>query len=97
MILISKNEDTKEVLKIDGRLIGRVDKFKYLGSLLPENLDSDYEANKTLGVANTAFKSTKNLLRDNTPSLKMKQDMVRCHIYSILLKAWKQLLSRKSS
>lgn len=90
-MIVSRTEHNNLKLEHNGIPLERVSKFKYLGSFITEALDPDIEIKQRIEVARTAFNKMRSLLCDDNLSLKLRQHMTECYVWSILLygaEAW---------
>ena len=84
-MVISRDEHPDVVITINNRGINRVQEFKYLGCYITSNLEPEIEVKRRCGYAKNAFERMKKVFTDKTLSLQLRQRLVKCYIYSILL------------
>ncbi|EFN75584.1 hypothetical protein EAI_05092, partial [Harpegnathos saltator] len=63
----------------------RVPYFKYLGCYITEHLDPDKEIKCKIEIVQIIFQKMKSLFCNNDLNLKIRQRMVKCYIWAILL------------
>lgn len=84
-MIFSRERHENAHLILNNSVIERVQRFKYLGSIITENLDPDIEIKCRIETARTTFQRMRNLLCDDNLNLKLRQRLVKCYIWSILL------------
>ena len=65
-IMATTNEPQQLLIRCRGKLLPKVDKFKYLGSIIEQKADCSYEIRARLGATRSAFKSLTTLERSRT-------------------------------
>ena len=91
VLVISKNLNLRANIRIYGKSIEIVSKFKYLGSWITKDLDPEPEIRTRIESARSAFLGMRGLLTNAALSLDTRYHFVRTYIYSILLygaEAW---------
>ena len=91
IMVFSRDEHLDTYITVGNSSIERVKKFKYLGSMITEKLDPDTEVRCRIEMARVAFNSMKTFFCNDNLNLKLRQRMVKCYIWSVLLygaEAW---------
>jgi hypothetical protein len=78
-------DHTGSMLHLNGHGVERVEKFKYLGSILTQNVDPDVEIKCRIEAARAAFNKMKTLFCNDSINLKLRQRMIKCYVWSVLL------------
>lgn len=84
-MVFSRDKYENTQLTINNTPVERVSRFKYLGSLITNNMDPDIEIKCRIETARTAFGTMRAFLCNDNLNLKLKQRMVKCYIWSVLL------------
>lgn len=90
-MIITKREDIQVNVLIDDTTMERVQKYKYLGSWLTENLDQSAEIKARIEIARASFVKLKKCLCSGDINLKLRLRMLRGYIFATLLygsEAW---------
>lgn len=72
-------------LEVNGQNIERVSSFKYLGCYITEQLDPEKEVRCRIESARATFKKMRSLFCNDSLNLKLRQRMIKCYIWSVLL------------
>lgn len=72
-------------LQINGQNVERVSSFKYLGCYITEQLDPEKEVRCRIELARTTFQRMRSLFCNDSLNLKLRQRMIKCYIWSVLL------------
>ena len=72
-------------LQLNGLNVEMVDKFKYLGSIITKTLDPDIEIKCRIEAARTAFNKMRGFFCNDNLSLKLRQRLIKCYVWSVLL------------
>lgn len=78
------NVDERQ-LWLDGRKIERVNHFRYLGSWLNTEGDSDEEITTRIEMSRKAFVTWKPVLCNRNLSMNIRKRVLRCYVWSVLL------------
>lgn len=84
-MVISKTPTPYTELLINNDVVERVEKFSYLGTTLCETWDHSVEIKCRIEKARSTFITMKNLLTSGDLSLELKNRIVKCYIYPVLL------------
>lgn len=84
-MIFSRQPHADASLQIDQRDIERVAQFKYLGCYITEQLDPDKEIKCRIETARTTFMKMRSFFSNDNLNLKLRQRMIRCYIWSVLL------------
>lgn len=84
-MVFSRERHVNAQLSLNGSAIERVNQFKYLGSIITESLEPDIEIKSRIEIARTTFKRMRSLFCNKDLNLKLRQRMVRCYVWSVLL------------
>jgi hypothetical protein len=63
----------------------RVQRFKYLGCWITQNLDPSFEIRCRIEQARNSFQKFKPLLSNNSLNLEIREKFTRCYVWSVLL------------
>ena len=83
-MVVSKRESPACALKIGYITIKQVQKFNYLGSLLPESGKCDEESKKKIGMAKDAFQKFQKIVKNSMLSLDIRKHILDCYVKPIL-------------
>ena len=81
---ISKKDNSKLKIVIDGQCVEQVKKFKYLGSLITEDGRCEAEVKARIGMVKDAFSKLKELLTRKMNKT-TKKKMIKTLVWSIVL------------
>lgn len=84
-MIFSRSSHENVQLELNLKPIERVRKFKYLGSYITEDLNPDTEIKCRIEAARTAFFAMKSLFCNKFLDISLRQRMVKCYIWSVLL------------
>lgn len=90
-LVCSRNPYPDTKLELNGVEVERVHKFTYLGTIITDQLDPDVEIKRRIAMAKTNFLRMKSFLCNHHLNLEVRQKMVKCYIWSVLLygmEAW---------
>lgn len=85
LMIISRTQHTNAHLELNGKQIERVKKFKYLGSLITDNLDPDVEIKSRIEIARSTFYAMKPLFCNRGLNLNLRQRMIKCYVWPVLM------------
>lgn len=85
LMVIGRQPTINSVLTIDGNIIERVSRFKYLGAMINERWDCDEEVKLRINYAKTTFFKLKNFLLARSLPLTLRLRVIKCYIWPILL------------
>ena len=84
MLIISRNPSGKKVnIKVDGQNLEQIDKMKYLGTLITEEIKTDIEIETRSNLAKSKFSEMSKLLSSKRLKLKTKLKILNCYVFSI--------------
>ena len=72
-------------LTLNGVSIERVDRYKYLGTIITKTLDPDTEIKCRIESARATFNKMRPFFCDDNINLKLRQRMIKCYVWSVLL------------
>ena len=81
--ITSNKNDTVLVIKVKGVQLEQVKEYKYLGSLIEEDMRCIKDIKTRIGMAKTAFWNYKELLRRDV-KLQLRQRMLDCFVKSVI-------------
>lgn len=84
-MIFSRQPHNGTTLELNGSQIERVSKFKYLGSIITEDLNPDCEIKCRIEIARATFNNMRSFLCNDNLNLKLRQRMVECYVWSVLL------------
>ena len=83
-MIISRNPTGKKVnIEVDGQILEQIDKMKYLGTLITEEIKTDIELETRSNLAKSKFSEMSKLLTSKRLKLKTKLNILNCYIFSI--------------
>ena len=83
-MIISRNPSGKKVnIKVDGQNLEQIDKMKYLGTLITEEIKTDIEIETRSNLAKSKFSEMSKLLSSKRLKLKTKLKILNCYVFSI--------------
>ena len=85
MMVIDAESDADQVITIAGKAIGRVERFKLLGSIVTNDSNSSTEINVRLAIARQAMRQLTEIWKSAEISLKLKKQLVKSLVWSIAL------------
>ena len=91
ILIISKTPEPPINISIYGKQIEVVEKFKYLGTWISNNLDPEVEIRSRIEQARATFNRMRSLLCNSTLSLGLRCRFTKCYVHSVLLygcEAW---------
>lgn len=84
-LVCSRNPYPDASLKLNRNPIERVNQFLYLGSIITDQLDPDMEIKRRIAMAKTTFAKMKTFLCNDHLNLDLRQRMVKCYVWPVLL------------
>ena len=85
MMVIDAETDADQVITIAGKAIGRVERFKFLGSIVTTDSNSSTEIHVRLAIARQVMRQLTEILKSAGISLKLKKQLVKSLVWSIAL------------
>ncbi|ENN78857.1 hypothetical protein YQE_04688, partial [Dendroctonus ponderosae] len=85
LMVIGRQPIINTALTVDGNIIERVSRLKYLGAMINERWDCDEEVKLRTNYARTTICKHKNFLLTRSLPLALRLRVVKCYIWSILL------------
>ena len=85
MMVIDAESDADQVITIAGKAIGRVERFKFLGSIVTNDSNSSTEINVRLAIARQVMRQLTKIWKSAEISLKLKKQLVKSLVWSIAL------------
>ena len=85
MMVIDAESDADQVITIAGKAIGRVERFKFLGSIVTNDSNSSTEINVRLAIARQVMRQLTEIWKSAEISLKLKKQLVTSLVWSIAL------------
>lgn len=85
LMVIGRQPIINTALTVDGNIIERVPRFKYLGAMINERWDCDEEVKLRTNYAKSTFFKLKNFLLARSLPLTLRLRVVKCYIWPILL------------
>ena len=85
MMVIDAESDADQVITIAGKAIGRVERFKFLGSIVTNDSNSSTEINVRLAIARQVMRQLTEVWKSAEISLKLKKQLVKSLVWSIAL------------
>ena len=73
----------KKNVQVDGHLLEQIDRMKYLGTLITEEIKTDLEIETRSNLAKSKFSEMSKLLSSKRLKLKTKHKILNCYIFSI--------------
>ena len=83
MMVIDAESDADQVITIAGKAIGRVERFKFLGSIVTNDSNSSTEINVRLAIARQVMRQLTEIWKSAEISLKLKKQIVKSLVWSI--------------
>ena len=83
VMVMSKEGKVKCNIKLDQEVLEQVDRYKYLGSWITEDVRGDKEIAARVAMAKTAFWQNKELMRRNIRE-QTKLKILNCYVFSVL-------------
>ena len=77
MMVIDAESDADQVITIAGKAIGRVERFKFLGSIVTNDSNSSTEINVRLAIARQVMRQLTEMWKSAEISLKLKKQLVK--------------------
>lgn len=90
-MVISNTLDTTTSITVSGQNLERVRKYKYLGTWLNEEWNSDLEIKTRIEIARSAFNTMRKVLCNRNINIKLRTRLLHCYIWPIILygcEAW---------
>ena len=84
-MIISRSTNTDCCLRVYNQPIQRVNKFKYLGCIINDNIDHELEIRCRIEQARTAYFKMKKVLTCKDMKLNLRVRLAKCYIFSTLL------------
>ncbi|CAG9835839.1 unnamed protein product [Diabrotica balteata] len=84
-MVVGKINIDQGLISLNGEEIERVNHFKYLGSWLNVNCDSDEEIITRIEISRKAFMTWKPVLCNANLSMNIRKKVLKCYVWSILL------------
>ncbi|CAH2267750.1 jg15167 [Pararge aegeria aegeria] len=97
---ISRTPELINSLYLNGQVLERVSKFRYLGTMVDDKGDHSLEVRCRIEQARNTFSRLKRVLCDRNLSIALRTRIARCYVFSVLLygvEAWTltETMSRK--
>ena len=83
-MVVTKSKDNVCKIKVKGKDLEQVKKFRYLGTMISEDGKSLVEVKRRIAIAKDAFWKYGELLRNNI-SIKTKKKILQCYINSVFM------------
>ena len=96
MMVIDAESDADQVITIAGKAIGRVERCKFLGSIVTNDSNSSTEINVRLAIARQVMRQLTEIWKSAEISLKLKKQLVKSLVWSIALYGSGQLVNHIS-
>nr|CAH7735352.1 unnamed protein product [Callosobruchus chinensis] len=90
-MVVSRDNLPNVDLQLNGQQIERVNKFKYLGSMVGDQWNPELEIRCRIEQARATFLKLKKFLTNRNLNFKLRYRMVECYVWSVLLygaEAW---------
>ena len=90
-MVFSRQPHGSPSLHLYGRQVGRVESFKYQGCIINDQLNPYNEIKSRIESACFTFNKMRSFFCDDNLNLKLRQKMVKCYVWPILLygvEAW---------
>ena len=87
MVITRKNSSPTPNIKVDGKDLIQVHKFKYLGAYITSDGRCNMEIKTRICQAKSIFQSMKHLLANNKLALDLRKRMLQCYVEPVLLYA----------
>lgn len=84
-MVISKRDNNAGNLTLGNRTVENVQRFRYLGTIINQNVTHKSEILSRIEQARQSFMKLKKLLTAQNLSLTLRVRMVRCYVFSVLL------------
>ncbi|KAI8436544.1 hypothetical protein MSG28_010075 [Choristoneura fumiferana] len=91
VMVITKKETIHPVISVAGSRLERVRKYKYLGTWVNEDWDSNCEIRTRIEIARSAFNEMRRVLCSRSLKISLRTRLLQCYIWPILLygcEAW---------
>ena len=91
MVTSKTSNPSKCNIKVNGTVLKQVDKFKYLGTIITSDGRCVTEIKSRTAQAKAAFQKMRNILCNNSLSIEVRKNILKCYIEPILLygsEAW---------
>ena len=84
VMIISRNPTGKKIkIEVDGQYLEQIEKMKYLGTLITEEVKTDTELETRSNLAKSKFSEMSKILTSKRLKLKTKLKILNCYIFSI--------------
>ncbi|XP_072933758.1 uncharacterized protein [Epargyreus clarus] len=90
-MVISNTSHSTTRITVSGQNLERVQKYKYLGTWLNEDWNSDLEIKTRIEIARSAFNTMRKVLCSRSINIKLRTRLLHCYIWPIILygcEAW---------
>lgn len=91
LMVISKIQQHPGNLTIHGEVIEKVEKYKYLGTIINESNDYTEEIKSRIAQSRNTFNKMRNVLCSRDLNMKLKIRLLRCYVFAVLyygMEAW---------
>ena len=84
MFFVSRSPAGKKLnIEVDGQYLEQIEKMKYLGTLITEEIKTDTEIETRSNLAKNKFSEMSKILTSKRLKLKTKLKILDCYIFSI--------------
>ena len=84
-MVISKNPNIHPVITLNGKQVERVQKYKYLGTVINDLLDPDEEIKIRIEMARKTFIAYSSMFTNRGLCLRIRLGFMECYVWSVLL------------
>ena len=91
MGITRRAQDLNVNIRMEGRHITQVEKYKYLGVMVMKDGKCETEVLKRIGMAKTSFNNMRKILTNMNIAMRLRMRLVKCFVWSILMygcEAW---------
>ena len=84
MGITKRAQDLNVNIRMEGRRIAQVEKYKYLGVMVTKNGKCEAEVLKRIGMAKTSFNNMRKILTNMNITMRLRMRLVKCFVWSVL-------------
>ena len=85
MGITKRAEELSVNIRMEGRHITQIGKYKYLGVMVTKDGKCETEVLKRIGMAKTTFNSMRKILSNMNIDMKLRMRLVKCFVWSVLM------------
>ena len=85
MGITKRAEELNVNIRMEGRHITQIEKYKYLGVMVTKDGRCDTELLKRIGMAKTTFNSMRRILTNMNINMRLRTRLVKCFVWSVFM------------